>query len=266
MPLAGPARTYRWLRLRLPQPWSLALARLAYLPRLLRRDPNTRIAFAEEELIERIMSADTPLQDVGVGLSERVVEVPWVLRSLPPASTARVLDLGTAFAPIVYKRLLLAQPQTIELADLAPAEIPTLKSHVADIRQLPFADDAFDAATCISTLEHIGMDNAHYRIESGGGGDDDIEALRELGRVGRRVLVTVPSGGDDDLGWLRQYAPSTFRERAARAGLHVERLDVFAHDPLTGWRAVPEDSVGDLRFGQGVYAAAAVICAELRRG
>jgi hypothetical protein len=250
------------MRVRLPAPWSRRFGQLAYLPRLARGHHETQLAFAEERLIDELTTSERSLNAVGVSLSERVIEVPWILRSLP-SPPARVLDVGTAFAPVVYKRLLVHQPQTVEVVDLAKATIPGLRSYVADIRSLPFGDAEYDAATCISTLEHIGMDNAQYHIESGGAGD--VDALRELGRVARRVLVTVPAGADDDLGWLRQYSPATFRLRADQAGLAVVRMDVFAHDAASGWQPVAEDSVGDRHFGQGVYAAAALICAELER-
>jgi len=75
-----PAQAYRSLRLRLPQPWSRLVGGLAYLPRLARGHLDTRLAFAEEALIEEIVAGERPLEDFGVGLSERVVEVPWVMR------------------------------------------------------------------------------------------------------------------------------------------------------------------------------------------
>lgn len=237
----------------------MRFGQLVYLPRLVRGHRDTRIAFAEERLIEHLVASEERLEAIGPGLSERVVEVPWVVRSIGSAS--RVLDVGTAFAPLVYKRLLARQPQAVEFVDLAPAKIPNLTGHVADVRRLPFANNTFSAATCISTLEHIGMDNARYSIGSGGGGD--VKALRELGRVARRVLVTVPAGCDDDLGWLRQYSPGTFRRRVHEAELEVSRFEVFAHEPGTGWGRAEEEDVGGCRFGRGAYAAAAVICAEV---
>jgi hypothetical protein len=219
--------------------------------------------FAEEPLIERLSLGQEPLDGIGVGLSERVVEIPWVLRSLPADRATRVLDVGTAFSLIVYKWLLVRQPHVVEVADLGEAYVPGLRSHVADVRNLPFAQDSFEVAICISTLEHVGMDNTDYGIESGGAGE--VGALRELGRVARRVLVTVPAGTDEDMGWQRQYAPSTFRRVVEEAGLVVERLEVFAHDPASGWAPVAEDSVENRTYGQGAAAAAAIVCAELSR-
>jgi hypothetical protein len=258
-----PVRLYRWLRLRLPQPWSRRLGQLLYLPKLACGHGDTRREFAEEKVIERLLTSSEPLAGIGAGLSERVVEIPWVLHRLGESRSGRVLDIGTAFSPMVYKWLLVRQPHTVEVADLAEVDIPGVRSHLADVRSLPLASDRFDVAICLSTLEHIGMDNTQYNVQSGGGGD--VEALRELGRVARRVLVTVPAGGDRDMGWQRQYAPSTFRRVVQDAGLEVERLDVFVHDPLDGWVPAEEGSVGDRTYGEGAIAAAASICAELRR-
>jgi hypothetical protein len=256
------ASQYRRLRIRLPQPWSRRLGQLAYLPKLAARDSSTLREFAEEPLIERLVCAQEPLVGIGVGLTERVIEIPWALRSLSVNAGARVLDIGTAFSPMTYKRLLVRQPQTVELADIAKVNIHGLKSHVADVRRLPFSTDSFAAAICISTLEHVGMDNTSYNGVSGGA---DVEALRELGRVAQRVLVTVPAGDDANMGWQRQYAPRTFRRVADEAGLVVRRLDVFAHDPVNGWSPVQEDSIAGRSYGRGATAAAAVVCAELSR-
>jgi hypothetical protein len=219
--------------------------------------------FAEEPLIERLALGEEPLAGIGVGLSERVVEIPWVLRRLRTTQGTRVLDIGTAFSVLAYKRLLVRQPHVVEVADLAEAYIPPLRTHVADVRNLPFADGSFDTALCISTLEHVGMDNTDYGVASGGAGE--LDALRELGRVAGRVLVTVPAGSDENMGWQRQYSPSTFRRVVEEAGLKVGVMEVFAHDPAGGWAREQEDAVTDRTYGEGAPAAAAIICAELSR-
>jgi hypothetical protein len=247
----------------LPQPWSRRFGQLAYLPKLATGDIGTRGVFEEEPLIERLALGGAPLEQFGVALSERVVEIPWVWRHLPTDRAMRILDTGTAFAPMIYKWLLLRLPHIVEIVDLNKAYIPGITSHVADLRSLPFEQDSFDAAVCISTLEHVGMDNTNYHIGSGGGGD--VQGLRELGRIARVVFVTVPAGCDADMGSHRQYAPSTFRRVVDEAGLEVSRMEVFAHDPLSGWAPATEDSVSDRTYGHGAVAAAAVICAEVSR-
>ncbi len=255
--------SYRWARLRLPAPWSRLLGEFVYLPRLASGHAETRRAFAEERLIEQLVSGCQPLERIGVGLSERVVEIPWVLRRLHAVAATRVLDIGTAFSPTVYQRQLVRLNQDVETADLARMDIPGLKSNIADVRRMPFTADSFDVAICLSTLEHVGMDNAVYGVPSGGEGD--VSVLRELGRVAYTVLVTVPGGADANMGWQRQYLASTFRSVVDQAGLAVEHLDVFAYDPTSGWAAADEHSVGDRQYGHGSVAAAAVICAQLTR-
>src|SRR5207247_9153965 len=121
-----------------------------------------RREFAEEGALARLAAGSEPLPGIGCGLSERVVEIPWVLRHLAGSRSDRVLDVGTAFSPMVYKWLLVRQPHTIEAADLAAVDIPGISGHIADVRRLPLASDSFDVAICLSTLEHIGMNNAQY--------------------------------------------------------------------------------------------------------
>ncbi len=253
---------YRTARLRLPQPWSRRFGQLVYAPRLLRGDLNTRREFAEEPVIARLALGDGPIDGVRGPFTERVIEIPWVLRRVAELRPASLLDVGTAFAPMIYKWLLARQPARVETADLAPADILALPHHVADIRELPFADQAFELASCISTLEHIGMDNRQYEIQSGGGGD--VVALRELGRVAGRVLVTVPAGRDEDMGYQRQYSPERFRRAAGKAGLAIERLDVFEQTEA-GWNPVEPAAIADRTYGQGATAAAALLCAQLSR-
>ncbi|MCW3031672.1 MAG: hypothetical protein QOK19_2199 [Solirubrobacteraceae bacterium] len=256
--------SYRTARLRLPQPWSRTLGQLLYSPRLVTGHLNTRREFAEEPIIERLALSQAPLDRIGEGCTERVVEVPWVIRKVRELNPHRMLDVGSAFAPMIYKWLLVRQSPTIETVDLADASVPGLANHVADIRSLPFDVDAFDLATCISTLEHIGMDNTQYSIQSGGAGD--VQALTELGRVARRVLVTTPCGRASDMPHQRQYSPERFRRAAADAGLIVEQLDLFAHTPGAGWSPASEEDVLERNYGERAAAAAAVLCAQLTRG
>jgi hypothetical protein len=257
-------RPYRWIRLRLPQPWSRRFGQLAYLPKLAAGDIATRGVFQEEPLIERLVTGTAPLEHYGAALSERVVEIPWVWRRLPTDRRVRILDVGTAYAPMVYKWLLMRLPHSVEIADLSDAYVPGVRSHIADVRSLPFEQDSFDAAICISTLEHVGMDNTNYGI--GGGGAGDVQGLRELGRIARVVFVTVPAGRDANMDSYRQYAPDRFRHVVDEAGLEVDHMQVFAHDSLRGWMPVAEDSVGDRTYqDDGAVAAAAVICAQVSR-
>jgi SAM-dependent methyltransferase len=241
----------------------------AYLP-LLATSAQTRRHFREEAAIDAAVTRGRPLPRRGAGMTERVVEVPWVMRRIEHG-TARLLDVGTAFAPPAYQHLLARLPAAeLHGVDLVPFDLPRVRSTVADVRALPFEDGSFDATVCISTLEHIGLDNRIYFDQSGRRVDEegDLAALRELGRVtrpGGRLLVTVPGGGERRFDWQRQYSPSSFAGVAARAGLTITEVEYFAHDPESGWRTASVEEVETRSYGEGSPAAAAVICASLTR-
>jgi len=261
-------KLFRRARVGLPARLSLLLGMLAYLPKLV-VSADTRRHFKEEAAIESALRSDGRVEAGGEGMSERVIEVPWVIRNLPDGHP-RLLDTGTANAPLIYQRLLCRLDADVQGTDLVPFELPGVRSTVADLRELPFADGEFDATLCISTLEHIGMDNQVYFDSSGQRVDEqgDLTALRELGRVtkpGGRVLVTVPGGRDESFGWHRQYSPDAFARLAAAAGLQTVQLDLFAHDPGIGWRAVPREDLRERSYGSGAVAAAGLICAALTR-
>lgn len=260
-------RLFKHARIKLPARWSRLVGEFAYLPRLV-VSPVTRRHFREEAAITAAVESDRPLRANGEGLSERVIEIPWISREIATAAPRRVLDTGTAYAPPVYHRLLYRLEAEVDGADLVPFDLPGVRPTVADLRELPFEDDTFDVTVCVSTLEHIGMDNEAYFDSAGEQIDEqgDLRALREMGRVtrpGGHVLVTVPGGPDESYGWLRQYSPDGFTRLAETAGLRAERLDLYAHDPGVGWRKVPPEDLRERTFGAGVAAAAAVICAVL---
>jgi hypothetical protein len=173
----------------------------------------------------------------------------------------RLLDDAIAFAEPAYLAGLVAlRADELAGADLAFAEVPGMRSVQADVRALPFADGAFDVVLCISTLEHVGADNERYGVDAGGGGPD--EALRELRRVGRRVLVTVPCGEPGDHGWFVQDEPDGWRGRFREAGFLVFEDEVYELG-AEGWRSAPELDPAGVRYGERGPGASAVLCAEL---
>jgi SAM-dependent methyltransferase len=251
-------QTFRNARVKLPQPWSLALGCAVYLPALA-ASRDTRRHFREEAVIELNRRPRKGR------FSERVVEIPWVAERIPPDAT-RVLDTGTAYAPLAYHRLLYRLPAEVVGADLTPFALPGVRSVVADLRALPFEEGAFDVTLCISTLEHIGMDNRVYDAGATSDESGDLTALRELGRVtkpGGRLLVTVPGGREESFGWHRQYSPEGFGALVESAGLRPVELGYFAHDGA--WRPADADELANFTYGQGAPAAAALICAHLTR-
>jgi len=261
----------RTLRLRLPSPWWRWVGAAARLPRLHRRE--VRLTLREEAIIERALAAgegDGAGALAPPGTSERVIEIPWVVRRLP-GGAERILDVGTTFAPLVYQRLLSRVPATeLHTVDLVPTRLPFGIAHRADVRSLPFPSGHFDAVVCISTLEHIGLDNTRYIAGGAQPPDDEGDAatLSELARVLREdgiAFVTVPAGRAATFATQRQYSLERWRAVVERAGLEVDEQDVFVHVDASGWRRAERDEVAARTYAEGAPFAAAVICAALRR-
>jgi hypothetical protein len=189
---------------------------------------------------------------------ERPIEIPWCLsryRGEP------LLDVGYAFAEPAYLAALLSlgAPELVGV-DLAEADVPGLRSVVADVRSLPFRDREFGIAVCISTLEHIGRDNRTYGLASEADAQGQAEALRELRRVAERTLISVPTGEREELDWLVQLPPDDWLALFEDAGFLVFEHEVYVltHE---GWASEPDFEPTGVRFA-GTHATA-VLCAEL---
>lgn len=124
-------------------------------------------------------------------LSERSVELPWLIANI--GCPMRLLDIGSADG--VYTGILYEMCRDLYLCDTrrfdstVPAQV-----HIGSAHQLP--DDwtgKFDLVTCLSVLDHVGLD------AYGNTTDDDLlyAVIVEIERVlakGGRLLLTVPFG------------------------------------------------------------------------
>jgi SAM-dependent methyltransferase len=189
---------------------------------------------------------------------ERAIEIPWALARY--AGERRVLDIGTAFAERAYveglQELGAAELVTVDLAE--PADV------IADVRDLPFEDGRFDLALCISTLEHIGRDNATYDVDAPRDERGDEAALRELRRVlagDGRLLVSVPTGVHDDQGWQVQREPLAWIELFERCGFLVYEDELYVRGG-DGWRTATLAVAERATYAE--HGAGAVLLAELR--
>jgi SAM-dependent methyltransferase len=190
---------------------------------------------------------------------ERLVEIPWVLARY--RGEPRVLDVGYANGlPWYLEALVAAAPDGVVGVDPVHADVDGVRPVVGDLRSLPFADGEFDVAFCISTIEHVGRDNRVYGVDEERDDSGIPAALRELGRVAARVLLTVPTGLEEDHGWFVQLPVAAWRALFADAGLRVEEDEVYRLGD-DGWRAV-DDEAADASYG--THGATAVYCVELR--
>jgi SAM-dependent methyltransferase len=191
---------------------------------------------------------------------ERPIEIPWCLARYD--GEARVLDVGSANALAAYLEGLraLGAPGLVTVDLAQPADV------IADVRDLPFEDASFDLAVCISTLEHVGLDNSVYGAGEERDDSGQERALRELHRVlarDGRLLVTVPTGERDDQGWQLQRPPLDWVELFERSGFVVFEDELYVHG-ADGWRSGTLAEAEAARYESPGPGAGAVLLAELR--
>ena len=154
--------------------------------------------------------------EFGHGMDERILEFPLALEVCAFTKPGRVLDAGCAlnhgyirkiFDPPVAALVHFTQSGEKEEARFAGSQV----SYVfGDLRAMPFPDAHFDRIVCISTLEHVGMDNGRYGSAAEQAPESSLDAVQDLMRVlrpGGTLLITVPYGTPADLGWFRVFGP-----------------------------------------------------------
>lgn len=237
------------------------LSRAGLLQKLAATREFAEVALLDDAVARALAQRGRPRKLAAPAWSgERAIEIPWCLARYE--GEQRVLDVGYAFAEPAHVAGVLALGAEVTGVDLAERAVPGLRSLVADVRDLPFPDRAFELVFCISTLEHVGRDNDVYAVEAPRDADGDVAALWELGRVGERLLVSVPTGVRDDQGWQVQRTPEEWVERFEQAGLVVYEDELYVWSE-NGWRSstLAEARAAVYRVGE---SAGAILVAELR--
>lgn len=151
----------------------------------------------------------------GYRLDERIVEYPWLMARLP-AGAGVMLDAGST----LNHPFVLAHPKLrakrLFVSTLAPEAYADWRSGVSyvyeDLRRSCFRESFFDVIACISTLEHVGLDNEMVYSESAARNESEkgsaLDCLRELKRMlkpGGMLYLTVPFGRAENHGWFQVF-------------------------------------------------------------
>ena len=240
-------------------------------------------ALGDRNLLSRFTEQQDLPPGFGYRVDERIVEVPWVLARLREEPRV-LLDAGASLNHDFLLQLAALRMRRIFVCGvsrekrLGGANVSYVGS---DLRCTGLKAGEFDEIVCISTLEHIGMDNT--RVYSRDvrfkqfRPDDYKLAVREFHRLlrpGGRLLLTVPYGRYENHGWLQQFnrerLESIFQVFGGTAGT-VAFYKYFED----GWQLVGADACGDCRYfdiqsrtdhePDYVAAARAVACIELVR-
>jgi SAM-dependent methyltransferase len=145
-------------------------------------------------------------------LFERYVRTIEMLRALAQLRFSTCVDIGAAegYKADLVRRVFGASVVASDLSEEAckrAEEIYGLRTQVADVQALPFADGEFDVALCSETLEHV---------------PDLAAGVREVLRVASKAaIITVP------------HEPLEVVEHNREAGRehdHIQALDVHSLD------------------------------------
>lgn len=216
----------------------------------------------------------------GFRLDERAVEYPWVISRLAP-SVGLLIDAGSALNhhyvldhPVLKKR-------TVVVYNLEP-EGSVQRGNVSyiygDIRNTLLKSECADDVVCISTLEHIGMNNTFLYSKNPrfneAQHDDYLYAIKELKRLlkpGGKLLITVPFGRYQELGWLQQFDYPRIQAMACAFGASEYKVSYYKYEN-DGWQLADADRCADCSYfdihsssyeQDYVAAARAVACLEL---
>ncbi|MEZ4722857.1 MAG: methyltransferase domain-containing protein [Flavobacteriales bacterium] len=173
-------------------------------------------ALSNKDLLVEFSQGTLP-PSYGVGLDERIVEIPWLWSRLN-AEKGRLLDAGSSLNHQFLIDSRLYESKEIAIYTYYPENTQFLAERISyvfgDLRTMPFKDSWFDEIACISTIEHIDKDNSIYGYQV-----DDIaksqtksyeylKAIAEMVRIlrpGGRILMTFPFGIFEDHGFFQQF-------------------------------------------------------------
>lgn len=198
------------------------------------------------------------------GLDERVVEYPWLFERMSALrDVERVLDAGSVLnhEPILnaWRRLGLPPVSIVTLGYEGHASVSNeARYEFADLRMLPYRDEWFPVVLSLSTLEHVGLDNAIYGAQAGAvaeasdPGAEAARALLELHRVtmrGGTVLVSLPFGARSNRGWFRIFDADDLDQLLTGPGwINVGKR--YFRSRREGWRECTSDEAKDAGYNE----------------
>lgn len=173
------------------------------------------------KLIEKFRQNQELPKGYGFRLDERVIEYPWMISRLTDRPT-HLLDAGSALNHSYLLNLPFLKKKLIVIYALATDDFLNLKniSYIhGDLREIGLKEQVFEEIICISTLEHIGLDNTKIYIKNEHYKETKLldyrRAILEFWRLltpGGKLLITVPFGRYQNLGWLQQFDFSLLKD------------------------------------------------------
>jgi len=180
----------------------------------------------------------------GFALSERIIEFPWFLSQLS-SSSGRHFDAGST----LNFPLILSHPKMkhkkIVIGNLNPERncfwTDSVSYIFADLRKKIFIDNYFDSISCLSVLEHVGLDNrrySSYKQFHQSQDKDYLEMVAEFRRIlktGGFCYISVPFGQYQNLNWLQNFNQAMVDKIIAQFNPHHFEITYYRYGE-NGWQ------------------------------
>jgi len=218
-----------------------------------------------QELLDGFKEKNKLPKKYGLGVDERCIEYPWLFSHLP-IQALHILDAGS----ILNHEYLLSQSyfsdKDLHIVTLAPEASCFWRKRIsylfADLRSLPIKDGFYDVVVCLSTLEHIGLDNTQYfsgKRHDENKVDDFKVALKELRRVlkpGGSLFLSLPFGQYQNFGHFQQFDSRLLAESINTFEPCQLIQKTFFKYSKDGWQVVSEHECNDCLYSEFIDCTA----------
>jgi SAM-dependent methyltransferase len=238
------------------------------------------------QLAAGTFTADALPPGYGFRLDERIVEYPWFFSRLPAAAAGTLLDAGSILNYDYVLAHSALREKRVFISTLAPEGWSFPEKGISyvfeDLRQTCFRDEYFDWVVCLSTIEHIGLDNTMLYTSDASKKEDApmscLDAVRQFRRVLKpagRLYLSFPFGRHKNHGWFQIFdAPMVDQVIEAFGPGDVTEFH-FRYEP-DGWRTSSRAESKDATYfdihTQKQYdpdfaaASRAIVCLEFVKG
>jgi len=199
--------------------------------------------------------------------NERCIEIEFVRHYYSGENT--ILDIGCDHAEPNWFNMIssIYIPKIIGL-DISQKNIPSNYHRVVkgDIRQTIFKNNFFDAIFCISTLEHVGMDNKIYNQPTEANANSQLQAMKEMYRILKprgKLFLTVPFGKYFNYNWFIQYDLQSLAHIVIQSNFITKKLQTYSYKHF--WKFCKVTHCKNIKYLNNKHQARAVVCLLLSK-
>lgn len=197
-------------------------------------------------LSANLFHADKLPPNYGYRLDERIVEYPWFFSRLPINVTGKLLDAGSVLNFDFLLKHEALHAKKVFISTLAPEHICYWREGISyvyeDLRDSCFKDNYFDWIVCLSTIEHIGLDNTmlytYDKSKNENEGSSCLVAVSEYKRMlkpGGTLYLSFPFGKHKNHGWFQIFDVPMLDQIKEVFGASRVKEFYYKYEPA-GWK------------------------------